>query len=82
MESLFQEMANKWPSAVVARSEIKKFTGGAFSGGYLANEDSRGRGPAERLLVGKRVVYSVRSLVEWLERRSRALPDKSAQELG
>ncbi len=82
MSSVFQEMSAKWPSALVARSEIKTFTGGALSGGHLANEDSRGSGPGERVLVGKRVCYPVRSLVAWLEQRAKVLPNKGGREFG
>ena len=82
MNSVFQEMSVKWPSALVARSEVKRFTGGALSGGHLANEDSRGRGPGERVLVGKRVCYPVKALVQWLEQRAKALPSKAVQDFG
>lgn len=79
MSSIFSEMVERWPSALVARSEVKRFTGGALSGGHLANEDSRGRGPAERVLVGKRVCYPVRALVAWLEERATVLPGKESR---
>lgn len=82
MNSVFSEMSDKWPSALVARSEVKRFSGGAISGGHLANEDSRGCGPSERILIGKRVCYPVRALVAWLEQRAKALPSKGGQEFG
>lgn len=67
---VFAEMSQKWPSALVARSEVKTFTGGLLSAGTLANLDSQGRGPAERILLGsRRVGYPVSALVAWLRER-------------
>ncbi|NQT55745.1 MAG: hypothetical protein HQ551_05920 [Desulfobacteraceae bacterium] len=68
-KDIFQEMANKWPSAVVARTEMEKFSGGIMSGKYLANLDSQGAGP-ERITCGRKVAYPIDSLVAWLRDRS------------
>jgi hypothetical protein len=68
-KDIFQEMADKWPSAVVARTQINNFTGGMMSGKYLANLDSQGAGP-ERITCGRRVAYPIDSLVTWLRERS------------
>lgn len=69
MNDIFEEMANTWGSAVVARTEIDRFTGGMISGKYLANLDSDGTGPV-RVKVGRKVGYPTRSLVQWLRDRS------------
>jgi len=66
---IFQEMAERWPSAVVARTEIDKFSGGLMSSKYVANLDSQGRGPV-RVVCGRKVGYPVRDLVQWLRERS------------
>lgn len=68
----FGDLARKWPSAVVARSEISRFSGGALSPGYLANLDSAKIGPP-RVRIGRRVVYPVNQLVEWMEARAEVL---------
>ena len=34
-----QELASKWPSSIVARTEIRKFTGGILTERYCANLD-------------------------------------------
>ena len=60
-------LAEKWPSAVVARTQIRSFTGGLYSEKYLANLDSQKKGPAGRFTVGRKVVYPVKELIEWLE---------------
>ncbi len=70
MKNSFHELAEKWPSAVVARTQIGAFTGGAVSERYLANLDSKGEGPAGRFRCGRKVVYRVADVCQWLERRS------------
>jgi len=67
---IFQNMAANWPSAVVARTEIERFTGGLISEKYIANLDSLGRGPAGRVRCGRKICYSLENLISWLESRS------------
>ena len=66
----FELMENEWPSKLVARSEIARFTGGAFKSGTLANLDSKGEGPSGRFRLGKKIVYPKTELVQWLKGRS------------
>jgi hypothetical protein len=63
-------MKEKWSSAVVARTEVKKFSGGIVAPGTLANADCLGEGPEGAFRVGKKVVYPVASLIAWLESRA------------
>ena len=67
------QLREHWPSTLVARTEVPKFCGGAISSGYLANEDSAGRGPRGAFRLGKRVVYPIDNLIEWLEERVKSL---------
>jgi len=66
MSDVYEQMAVKWPSAIIARAEVGKFTGGGLSPKYLANLDCKGIGPKGRFKMGRRVCYSVPALVEWL----------------
>ena len=66
---IFQEMVDRWPSAIVARTEVENFTGGMVSSKYIANLDSDGRGPV-RVKLGRKVGYPVKDLVAWLRDRS------------
>jgi len=68
-KDIFEEMADKWPSAVVARVEVERFTGGLMSCKYIANLDSQGAGP-ERITCGRKVAYPIESLIRWLRDRS------------
>lgn len=74
--SLFQSMADRWPSSMVSRTEIERFTGGIVSEKYLANLDSAGKGPAGRVRVGRKIAYSVSEVVKWLESRSVVIPER------
>ena len=66
---VFQEMADKWPSGVVARTKLEQFSGGMITAKYAANLDSLGQG-APRITIGRKVGYPVASLVAWLRARS------------
>lgn len=70
MRTIFTEMAEQWKSPIVARTEVERFTGGAIKERYLANLDAACRGPRGRFRIGRKVVYPVGALVDWLEKRS------------
>ena len=70
-----RKMLDKWDSAIVARSEVKRFSGGLLSGKTLANLDSQGTGPRGAFKVGAKTVYPAESLVEFLETRARPVKD-------
>ncbi|MBS3919085.1 MAG: hypothetical protein KG012_09360 [Deltaproteobacteria bacterium] len=63
-------LKSKWGSTVVAREEIRNFSGGAISEKYVANLDSQGRGPSGRFRCGRKILYPVDDLIRWLEARS------------
>jgi hypothetical protein len=73
--SIFEEM-KQWKSLIVARTEIKEFTGGLISEKYLANLDSTGKGPAGRIRIGRKIAYPVVEFVQWLESRSEVVPTR------
>lgn len=66
----FQQMKASWPSAIVARSQIGKFTGGAVAPGTLANADNQGTGPEGRFQIGRNTVYPVDSVIAWLKSKA------------
>jgi hypothetical protein len=61
-------LADNWPSPIVARSEIKNFSGGLLHPRTLANLDSLNKGPG-KILIGNRACYSTRQLVAWMKER-------------
>lgn len=70
IENNFEKLKSKWGSAIVARSQIREFTGGAISPGTMANADSQGAGPEGRFQIGRKTVYPVDALLEWLRERA------------
>ena len=71
MGDVFARLGERWGSELVARAQVGKFSGGAISPKTLANADSSGVGPAERILIGRNVVYPVAAFIEWLRGRAR-----------
>jgi len=65
------QLAKHWSSPVVARTvkDLHAFAGGGLpSKGTMANLDSLGEGPP-RFRIGKKVVYPVDTLIDWMKRR-------------
>lgn len=58
--------AAKWPTTIVARTEVKSFSGGLISSGTMANLDSLGEGPEGAFSVGRKKCYPVESLCDFL----------------
>ena len=67
---VLDSLADRWPSEIVARKEIGKFTGGVLSSRTLANMDSKGTGIPERFLLANQVAYPVSAVIAWLKERS------------
>jgi hypothetical protein len=63
-------LADSWESPIVARSEVKAFSGGLLHPRTLANLDSLGTGPG-KIMVGNRACYSTRKLVAWMKQRQK-----------
>lgn len=69
-KDVFDVMADNWPSEIIARTEIKVFTGGLISPKYIANLDSKGEGPSGRIKSGRKTGYQKKPFVDWLRDRS------------
>jgi len=68
-KDVYDEMVEKWHSAVVTRAEVYNFTGGIMRGSYLANLDSQGEGPPSQW-SGRKRFYPTRPFAAWLRARS------------
>lgn len=73
MKADFKNLAEKWPSTIVARSEVGRFSGGLLNPRTLANLDALGCGVRNRVKCGRRIAYPVESLIEFLESKSTQL---------
>ena len=61
-----QQMSEKWKSTIVARGQLNEFSGGLISPGTAANNDSSGIGISGGFKLGRRMVYPVQSVIDWL----------------
>lgn len=73
-------LLKNWPSLYVARSEVEKFSGGILKARTLSNLDSKGKGPKGRFRVGRKVVYTAVSLIEFMQERSEECTDPSKED--
>lgn len=67
------QLADNWPSPFVARQELARFSGGILNPKTIANLDSKKRGPAGRIRIGRKIAYSVTSLIDFLEDRAQVV---------
>ena len=74
MKDIFSKMADSWPSEVVARERVGDFSGGILTSSTMANIDSapEAAGPP-RIRHGRKIAYPVRSLTDWMRKRSKIL---------
>jgi hypothetical protein len=63
---LIEKIAEQWDSEIVLRSQVKKFTQGAYSSGYLANCDSAHTGPEGGFFIGPKKCYPTDSFLKWM----------------
>jgi len=70
-------LLENWPSPYVARSEVRKFSGGILHPRTMANLDALNKGPKGRIRMGRKVFYLTTSLVTWMEERA-GLCDKAS----
>ena len=66
---VFQKMVDEWPSAIIARTEVGRYSGGLLNPKTMANLDSLGQGP-EKVVVGRKVAYATKAMAEWLRGRT------------
>ena len=80
-KDVFDEMADRWPSAIVARVEVGKFSGGLLSPKTQANIDSLDLG-CERITVGRKVAYILageNGLIQWMRSKSKGNSQKGGE---
>ncbi|AGW11945.1 hypothetical protein DGI_0003 [Megalodesulfovibrio gigas DSM 1382 = ATCC 19364] len=64
--TLAEKLISRWPSALVARRDFSKFSGGLYSAKTLANADCSGTGPHGAVRVGAQVAYPVEAAASWI----------------
>lgn len=66
--SAIDAMAEKWPSTVVSRQELYRFSGGILNGRTQANRESKRDGRALKpFRIGKKIFYRVQDVIDFLK---------------
>lgn len=68
---VFEQMVHKWPSTLVASTEVKQFSGGILTGKTLQNLLSLGEPGPESLKINNKRAFVAVSLADWLRNRSK-----------
>ena len=77
MADVFDKMVEAWKAPVVARTEVRSFSGGALAGKTLANLVSSGQGP-EYFRFRGRVCYETQKLATWMREWNKP-PEQAAR---
>lgn len=71
MDNIYVRLMRSWNGPYVPRSKVGEFTGGLVAPKTVANADSEGTGPKERVTIGSRKVgYPTEVLAEWVQARA------------
>ena len=62
-------LKERWPSEIIARSQVANFTGGALNEKVIARLDGQGAGP-KKIKVNGRIAYPVNDFIQWLQKRA------------
>ncbi|GKT10539.1 hypothetical protein DSTSK_38440 [Desulforhabdus sp. TSK] len=68
IEELIEKLKCSWPSPLVARLDVDRFSGGLLHPRTMANLDSKGEGPT-LLKFGRLAAYDRDELIAWLLNR-------------
>jgi hypothetical protein len=72
-EKVLREMEAEMPPLVSrTHPKFREWTG--IGGRTMANLDSLGQGPEQRLLLGREIAYPRQSLLAWISRRLKVVP--------
>jgi hypothetical protein len=69
MTGHFHQKAEDYPSELVRRSDIKRFSDNLYTANTMRSYDSLGKGPGGRVKIGGRVAYRKYKLAAWLDAR-------------
>lgn len=67
--TLSEKLIASWPSPIVARSEVGRFSGGVLHPRTCANKDALGEG-CGKIVIGGKVCYDRDVLAKWIEARA------------
>lgn len=66
-----EELANSWPSILVARSEIGKFTRSLYKTSSFNTFDGAKKGIKRKIKINTKIAYLKSDVIEWLKSKTR-----------
>lgn len=64
-----QELVRAWPSNIVCRDQLGKFSANLLHPRTMSNADSRGEGPAGAIYFGRKVAYPTAAVADYIAAR-------------
>lgn len=68
LDKFEKAMIDAWPTPLVKRRQVEKFSFGALSASYLGSNDHQGVGP-QRLCLARNTLYPKEALARWICQR-------------
>lgn len=69
-KDIFDELKKYCSHGYVTRKELKKLTGGLICGRTMAILDQTGKGIENREKIGKRTIYYIDDVINWLKKNT------------
>ena len=63
------DLKKSWPSPIVERQQLAKFSGGLLHPKTISNLDSRGCGISGKMRCGRKVYYNVDAVLAFIKSR-------------
>jgi len=73
------QMAEKWPSNIIARKKVGEFTGHIVTGKTVANYEAKGEGPDGKIKFGRNAGYIKAPFVAWLKKHIALVEQRAAE---
>ncbi len=61
------KLKTNWKSPFVSRESLEKFSGGIINCRTMRNLDCQKKGIPNRFRIGRKIVYSVDDVIDWLK---------------
>ncbi len=74
--NVFNRLKEKCKSPYVSRKQLWDLTGGIVNPKTIAHLDQKGDGIKNAIIVGRKTVYLIDEVIEWLKYRSKMIKRK------
>ncbi len=73
---VFNRLKEKWSPPYVSRKQLWDLTGGIINPKTISHFDQIGDGIKNAIIVGRKTVYPIDDVIEWLRSRSKIITKK------